>query len=188
MIGEIQKSFNRVGNISIMNNMKELDEFKTFLTGEKYLKAVKYLNDKYFSGDTTYALGVYEGEEHHHAKTHGTGTERAIIFNTLYLKRILTCEKANEEAVFAKIVSTFRHERVHIAQRADADYKKKSTKEEREFMAYSEELIPADNIPALTGELWEKTYEKACEVFNGIPTPVATEYKNRKDYIDSLHQ
>ncbi len=166
--------------------MKELDDFKVLVTSEKYLDAVKYLNDRYFGGDAAYELGVYDGAEGKHAKTHGTGTERAIIFNTLYLKRIVDCPEAEKGDVFAKIVSTFRHERVHAAQRADADYKKKTTKEEREFMAYSEELIPSDGLPVLSGELWGKTYEKACSVFNDIKAPVAEAYRKRKAEIDAL--
>lgn len=164
--------------------MKELEDFKELVLDGKYLDAVKYLNDRYFDGDTSYELGVYDDAEGHHAKTRGTGDERAIIFNTLYLKRIIE----DEEAIFAKIISTLRHERVHIVQRADTNYEDKSTKAEREFMAYSEELIPFEGLPPLSNKLWKKTYDKACKNFNAIESSIAEKYAERKALIDSLRK
>lgn len=166
--------------------MKELEDFKKLVLDGKYLDAVKYLNDRYFDGDTSYELGVYDDAEGHHAKTRGTGDEQAIIFNTLYLKRIIDCGEENKEAIFAKIISTLRHERVHIAQRADANYKDKSTKAEREFMAYSEELIPLEGLPPLSDGLWKKTYDKACDNFKAIEPSATEKYAERKALIDSF--
>lgn len=55
-------------------------------------------------------------------------------------------------------------------------------------MAYSEELIPFEELPPLSNKLWKKTYDKACKNFNAIESPIAEKYAERKALIDSLRK
>lgn len=96
--------------------MSNLDIFKTYLTNNQNNEAINFLNNTYFQGDKTYQLKVEDfGGDHAHAKTGGTESSPCITFKPAYLRRILT-NPTNEEEVFAKCISTLRHERMHVAQ------------------------------------------------------------------------
>lgn len=168
--------------------MKNLNEFKELIESESYTEALKFLNDEYFGGDTSYQLIAKEIEDEErafHAKTGGRGEGKCrITFSVDYLDRVLDEEK-NDEEVFAKIISTFRHERVHVEQRKDEVYMDSSTKEEREFMAYSEELFPCECLPALSDAFWLDAYNKAERNYNAMSSPSET-LQARKAAVDKI--
>lgn len=168
--------------------MSNLDIFKTYLTNNQNNEAINFLNNTYFQGDKTYQLKVEDfGGDHAHAKTGGTESSPCITFKPAYLRRILT-NPTNEEEVFAKCISTLRHERMHVAQLIKGEFCTK-TLDELEFMAYSEELLPNSALPALSDAMWEATWEKANYHYGKITNPsLSEEYQKRKTLIDSLQR
>lgn len=66
----------------------------------------------------------------------------------------------NEEEVFAKCISTLRHERMHVTQLIKGEFRTK-TPDELEFTAYSEKLLPDFALPALSDAMWEAAWKKA---------------------------
>lgn len=164
--------------------MSHLDTFKIYLADNKNDEAINFLNNTYFHGDRTYQLKVEDfGGDHAHAKTGGTKSSPCITFKTNYLRRILT-SRTNEEEVFAKCISTLRHERMHVAQLIKGEFETKSP-DELEFMAYSEELLPDSTLPELSNAMWEAAWKKANDHYEKLKLP-SPEYQNRKRRIDQL--
>lgn len=164
--------------------MSNLDTFKTYLTNNQNDEAINFLNNTYFQGDKTYQLKVEDFEEDHaHAKTEGTESSPCIKFKPAYLRRILT-SPTNEEEVFAKCISTLRHERMHVTQLIKGEFGTK-TPDELEFMAYSEELLPDSALPALSDAMWKAAWKKADAHYGKLTIP-SQAYQDRKALIDQL--
>nr|WP_165021231.1 DUF4157 domain-containing protein [Dysgonomonas sp. ZJ279] len=159
------------------------DKFKELVDGKDYLKAIELLNNTYFNGDKDYKLEV---ENHikrsRHAATSGKGNNVKIKFNIPYIEQM--ADGSHEK--FTKIIGTLRHEREHFKQRQDEDYTTNTTKEEREFLAYSEELLFSTELPELHGELRKKTYKKAKNQYEKLTPDLQAKYTLRKNEIDSL--
>lgn len=164
--------------------MSNLDTFKTYLTNNQNDEAINFLNNTYFQGDKTYLLKVKDfGGDHAHAKTGGTESSPCITFKPAYLRRILT-SPTNEEEVFAKCISTLRHERMHVTQLIKGEFRTK-TPDELEFMAYSEELLPDSALPALSDVMWEAAWKKSDDHYGKLTIP-SQAYQDRKTLIDQL--
>lgn len=159
------------------------NKFKELVDKKMYLKAIELLNDTYFSGDKNYQLIIENSKKaSRHAATSGKGNNVTIKFNIPYIEQM--ADGSHEK--FTKIIGTLRHEREHYRQRQDINYATNTTKEEREFLAYSEELLFSTELPELHGKAREKTYEKAKKQYENMSDPLKIKYDLRKKEIDSL--
>ena len=146
-------------------------------------KYIKELQEKYFPSINSCNIIVLDyGNDHAgtsgHFESDGIKDKdtRQIKFNVKYLHEMA---KTGTDESYAKLIGTLRHELVHYVQRADPDYRTKTTKEEREFLAYSEELIDQEGIPILSGEYRTKTKEKANAYYNKLTDDLKEKYKFR---------
>ena len=87
---------------------------------------------------------------------------------------------------FYKVINTLKHERKHFEQRSDPNYSTTTTKEEREFMAYSEELIKTEGIPQLVSNYYTSTYNKMKKQYNAIIKNASIDSQKKLDYTKRL--
>lgn len=163
--------------------------FSTLIQEDKYTEAVQYLNRIYFNNEHTDKISaVDKGKASIHASVSGVkrseiNDDREIVFNENYL--IKMDDGSNES--FYKVINTLKHERKHFEQRSDPDYFTNTTKEEREFMAYSEELIKTEGIPQLTDQYYTSTYNRMKKNYEQImKNPQIINKNTYKQRFDSI--
>ena len=207
-VGQIKEYLEKLKKYEQVINGRNVSSLKTTLYNElnslsrnvydmyikkgnaEYNNAVKFLNETYFDDNITINVDA-SMKSTTHASTGGKIDEnmidtRYIKFNPAYLLSM------NDGTIgsFYKVINTLKHERKHFEQRSDPDYSTKTTKEEREFMAYSEELIETEGIPQLIGQYYISTYNKMKKNYDKIMknTQISNINKNTyKQRFDSIH-
>ena len=167
--------------------------FSRYIKHKQYENAIRFLDATYFDKGLKDKLIVDPKMEESttHASTTGRlhktnhRDSRQIKFNKNYL---IAMNKDGLQG-FYKVINTLKHERIHYEQRLDRNYKKNTTKEEREFMAYSEELIKTEGIPQLVGNYYISTYLKMKKQYEvilanvNISEEMKLKYKQRFECI-----
>lgn len=179
-------SVKRLRNEAVEERNKIVEKLYYIMIAEgKFTESVGMISTVYgFGGDYDLSVDKYSRRSSKHAKTKGgyhssrqeTQKAKKLIFNEAYLKKIA------DDKDFSSVVHTFMHERTHIEQRAKKDMMEKSTKNFREFDAYSNEVLNGGekDLPPLKFERKMYKAKKAIKLFNKME-------KDGDDYFNSLN-
>jgi hypothetical protein len=154
-------------------------------------EAIEALRDGYGIGSAReYTLrAVSRGSASRHAATSGGykngrhGGPISISVGTEYMDRVYNAG-APDPADFNKLAHTLQHEHVHVGQRRSASVMAATTKYEREFLAYSTEVLDR-SLPPLTGRHLTKTIAKARHNYDRMPPDKQLAHLARMRNVDA---
>jgi hypothetical protein len=159
---------------------------------------VNFLKDHYSLDKVTYKLFVKPNADPHvHAATSGgkgegkDGADRDIKVevNTAYFQR----QMSGSIQDFNKLAHTLFHEYMHVEQRSKAGWRgtnDEAAKAEREFMAYTSELLRAGwhGLATMSPHWIEKTMTEAMKWYKKIPRAKRAEYAERLAEVTKIRQ
>ncbi|MCB1092554.1 MAG: hypothetical protein KDL87_13545 [Verrucomicrobiae bacterium] len=134
--------------------------------------ALAYLANAYqldHRGACSLSVETYDESRKKHAKTKGGKGESteaiSVRINEPYFDH-----QVESDGGYRKLIHTLGHELQHVGQRSEDGWRNATEKAEREFLAYSWELVeaPGKSIPPLTGKRREKAVRRVRKQFGAM--------------------
>ena len=159
--------------------------YKELLDGNKHEKAAKQIQDDYGLGTKTDHFDVVKKFKKKSTNATTSGGFHPETREGRKDVSVTVSKKAMDNSSYEKQVRRQIHEDTHAHQRSDKSFMKKSSKAEREFYAYTNELKPMDDVPVLSKKEMKGVKRKAEDNYSQIPKKRRKELEPRHDAMNS---